>query len=99
MTTAATRRFRERAARMQFKQPDPIEAPAPPVPPDFRGWKGQVSFPDLSVDEIAVRYLNGGSKRPDEEERCTRRLVRAWVEARHPTPQATPAPAGKGETK
>jgi hypothetical protein len=90
VTTEATRRFRERAARVQFKQPDPSEAPDPPVPPDFRGWKVQASFPDLSPDEIAARYLNGGSPRPDAEERATRPLVRAWLDAR---PQVTPVAA------
>jgi hypothetical protein len=82
MTTERTRRFQERAARLQFKQTDPLAAPDPPVPPDFRGWKGQVSFPDLSPDEIAARYLNGGSARPDAEERETRQLVLAWLDAR-----------------
>lgn len=90
MTTAATRRFRERAARAQFNRPDPAAAPEPPVPPDWRGWRGQQHFPDLTPDEIAARYLNGGSARPDEEERATRPLVRAWLEAR---PQVAPVAA------
>jgi hypothetical protein len=99
LTTAATRRFRERAARaLNRPAPDPIAAPEPPVPTDWRGWKGQTAFSDLTPDEIASRYLLCGPARPTAAENETRRLVRAWLDAR-PQNAATVAAPRKRKTK
>lgn len=90
-TTPGGRRFLEHARRLPYGAPTPPAAPAasiaadPPVPRDFRGWPGQVDFPDLTPEEVAARYLNGGS--PHREDHETKRLVRAWLEARNAAPE------------
>jgi HAMP domain-containing protein len=88
-TTPGGRRFLDRARRVNYGTPAPAPPAAgiaddPPVPRGFRGWPGQVDFPDLTPDEIAARYLNGGSARREqqEQEQSTKRLVRAWLAAR-----------------
>jgi hypothetical protein len=92
-TTPGGRRFLERVRRVTFNKPAPAPAAGnaaePPVPPGFRGWPGQVDFPDLSPEELAARYLNGGSphRADHEQEQYTKRLVRAWLEARQTAPR------------
>lgn len=90
MTSAGNQRFLERARRTNFG--DPAPAPEPPVPRGFRGWPGQLDFPDLTAEEIAVRYLSGGSPRlqDHEQEQYTKRLVRAWLAARHAAAERRP---------
>lgn len=94
-TTPGGRRFLERARRVNYGPPPARAAelapPAedPPVPRGFRGWPGQVDFPDLTPEEIAGRYLSGGSARREDHDReqCTKRLVRAWLAARPTAPR------------